>query len=147
MQYITHRQPFERDRRRGRQTREVAETARPRNQSARGRRSLRLRSRWQNVHTNAHDGLGAKAQPALPIQWGARMSVVLPSAHLDENIAAHHAFVRYLEILRMGDHDGKLQAKSEWLQAERKLRRSIVGGRKAGSSGRPAHRTGGSPGP
>ena len=63
------------------------------------------------------------------------MKVVLPSAHFDENIAAHHAFVRYLEISRTDD-DAKLQAKSEWIQAERKLRRSIVAGRKA------AHRTG-----
>jgi len=64
------------------------------------------------------------------------MKVVLPSAHFGENIAAHHAFVRYLEISRTDDDDAKLQAKNEWLQAERKLRRSIVAGRKA------AHRTG-----
>ena len=67
------------------------------------------------------------------------MTVVLPSAHRDENIAAHHAFVRYLEISRRGDRDAKLKARSEWLQAESKLRRSLVG---AGRAGRPAHRAG-----
>ena len=59
------------------------------------------------------------------------MVVVLPSAHLDENLTAHRAFIRYIEISRAGDGDAKFQAKSEWLQAERKLRRSIVVGRKA----------------
>ena len=91
---------------------------------------------------NAHEGAGDKsiACDAHSVR-GARMTVVLPSAQRDENIAAHHAFVRYIEISRTGDHDAKLQAKSEWLQAERKLRRSIVAGRKS------AHRTGWSPEP